>query len=125
MTRFAIAALVLAACGGSDSKTPDAGKTPDAAGAATVSAVTPCPATPDATVMTSGFAYSPMATTINMGQVVKFVMPAEHNVVPNTTMSDPGLMVNFSETKCLRFTQTGTFGFHCAPHGFTGTVTVN
>ena len=44
---------------------------------------------------------------------------------PNTTMSDPGLNVGFGATKCLRFTAPGTFGFHCTPHGFAGTVTVN
>jgi plastocyanin len=40
------------------------------------------------------------------------------------TTSDSGLHVNFNETKCLKFTKQGTFGFHCGPHGFLGTITV-
>jgi plastocyanin len=40
-------------------------------------------------------------------------------------MSDTGLNVGFGETKCLKFTKQGAFGFHCQPHSFTGTVTVN
>jgi plastocyanin len=45
-------------------------------------------------------------------------------VTPDDTMSDPGLRVNYGETKCLMFTLKGTFGFHCVPHLFTGTVVV-
>jgi plastocyanin len=52
-------------------------------------------------------------------------MSTTHNVVPTTTMSDPGLNVPFGGTKCLMFTKPGTFKFKCAPHGFSGTVTVN
>jgi plastocyanin len=82
---------------------------------------------PVATIMTADgtFAYSPNAVTIMQGQVVEFMMSGTHNVVPNTSSSDPGLMVDFGATKCLQFTKTGTFGFHCMPHGFMGTVTVN
>jgi plastocyanin len=88
-----------------------------------------CPATPAATVMTSGSAYAPMSTTITQGQIVQFVMPASHNVVPghhiaDNTIADPGLTVNFAETKCFMFTQTGMYGFHCGPHQFDGTVVV-
>lgn len=126
MTRLAMVALVLAACGGSDNKTVDA-KAIDSP-PASVQMVT-CPATPAATVMTSGFAYSPMSSTITQGQVVKFVMPSEHNVVPghvpsDSAIADSGLNVNFSETKCFMFTSAGTFGFHCGPHSFNGTVVV-
>jgi plastocyanin len=127
MTRFAIVALVLAGCGGSDNTTADAPKVIDSA-SATVQMVT-CPATPAATVMTSGFMYAPVTTTINQGQVVKFVMPAEHDAepghfAPDGTVADPGLTVNFSETKCLMFTQSGMYGFHCGPHHFDGTIVV-
>ena len=126
MKRLVMVALVLAACGGSDNTAIDA-KTIDSP-PPSVQMVT-CPATPAATVMTSGFAYSPMSTTISQGQVVKFVMPSEHNVVPghvpsDSAIADPGLTVNFSETKCFMFTQTGTYGFHCGPHSFDGTVVV-
>jgi plastocyanin len=71
------------------------------------------------------FSYSGSPVTIAQNTAVKFVMSATHNVVPNTTGSDPGLVVGFATTKCLKFTTTGTFGFHCGPHSFTGSVTVN
>ncbi len=121
-----MAVLVLAACGGDpDPATPDAASTADAS-TNKVQAVT-CPTTADATVTTSATidAYDPMSTTVPVNAVVKFVMPAAHNVVPNTqTTSDPGLSVNFGETKCLKFTAAGSYGFYCAPHGFTGTIVV-
>jgi len=93
--------------------------------AATVVAVT-CPATPARTITASNSQdiYVPSSVTITVSQVVKFTMPSDHNVTPDNTMSDPVLSVNYSETKCLMFTRAGTFGFHCVPHGFTGTVIV-
>lgn len=120
--------LLLAACGDDGGKAVDAPKAIDMpVVTATVQEVTPCPATPDATIMTvdSTFMFMPAAVTITQGQVVKFMTSAAHNVVPNTSMSDSGLSVGFAATKCLRFTKAGTFGFHCGPHSFMGTVTVN
>jgi plastocyanin len=125
MLRTSFALLItLTACGGSSSDTPDAARQIDAA-AASVMAVT-CPATPAASITAkdADMTFMPTAVTINIGQVVQFIMPATHNVAPNTTMSDPGLVVDFRQTKCLTFTRAGTFGFHCVPHGFSGTVTV-
>lgn len=127
MTRLAMVAVVLAACGGSDNKSVDA-KAIDTPSVQTVQTVT-CPATPAATVMTSGSMYSPTTTTISQGQVVQFTMPSLHDVEPghhiaDNTIVDPGLRVNFSETKCLMFTQTGMYGFHCGPHQFDGTIVV-
>jgi plastocyanin len=126
MKRFAIL-LVLAACGGDDNTSVDAPKAIDAA-PSTVQAVA-CPATPAATVMTSGFMYAPMSTTITQGQIVQFVMPASHNVVPghvpsDSAIADSSLNVNFSETKCFMFTSPGMYGFHCGPHSFNGTIVV-
>ena len=126
LVRASLALLfTLAACSDSSS-TPDAASQSDAA-AATVTTVT-CPATPAATVTaTDGIdtTFSPKMTSITVGQVVKFTMPSTHNVVPNPpSMTDPGLMVNFNETKCLMFTKAGTFSFKCGPHSFAGTVTV-
>jgi plastocyanin len=66
----------------------------------------------------------PSAVSIAVGQIVKFTMPGSHDVEPNRAMSDPGLSVGFGETKCLMFSRTGTFGFHCGPHQFIGTVVV-
>ena len=114
--------MVLAACGGSDSKTPDA------AASTTVQMVT-CPATPAATVTTSGLSFSPMTTTISQGQIVKFMPAIDHNVAPghnptDSTIADPSLNVTFGGTACFMFTQTGMYGFHCVPHGFNGTIVV-
>jgi len=79
-----------------------------------------------ATVATQNFMFTPMATTITAGQVVKFVLESVHDVVPDTTTtSDPGLTVGFGATACLKFTTAGTFGFKCEPHGFKGSITVN
>lgn len=131
MKRLALCALVMAACGGSDSKTPDAaaGSGQHDAPPATVQMIA-CPPAPTAVVMTSGFMFAPMTTTITQGQIVQFVMPSDHDVVPghvptDSSIADPGLSVNFAETKCLMFTQTGMYGFHCGPHSFNGTIVVN
>jgi plastocyanin len=118
--------IMLAACGGDDG-----GMTamPDAMGSGSsnkVMSVT-CPATADAmvTVNASGTMYVPMTQTVPPNAVVKFVMTATHDAKPNTlTPSDPGLSVGFGETKCLKFTQAGTFGFFCTAHSFAGTITV-
>jgi plastocyanin len=109
------ALLVTAACG---SDTKPSGDSP---GAATVQQVT-CPGTPAAqiTVAASGAAYMPTSASITQGQVVRFVMPAAHDVTSTT----PGLDVRFGATNCLMFTAPGTFNFHCSVHGFMGTVTV-
>jgi len=119
--------LALAACGGDDGNTTaDAPAAIDAPTTAKVSEIT-CPATPDATVTTvdGTFSYMPGAVTITVGQIVKFTTSATHDVAPNTTGSDPALRVGFGATKCFKFTAAGTFGFHCTPHAFTGTITVN
>jgi len=121
-----VATFFLVACGGGDEGGGVDGGAD--APATTVMVVDPCPATPDGTVTTddSSFAYSPMMTTITQGQVVKFVTSSTHDVKPNTLQNtDAGLIVGFSQTKCLRFTATGTFGFKCSIHAFTGTIQVN
>lgn len=118
--------LVVSACGGGkDSAAIDAPVGVDAA-AATVVEVIPCTGeSASVTSSNSDFSkYTPMATTITVGQIVKFTMASSHNVAP-TGVSDPGLNVGFGATKCLRFTQAGTFNFKCTPHNFKGSITVN
>lgn len=129
MPRALLVPIALAACAGSAPANPDAAPA-DAridAPPPTVLAVT-CPATPDKTISAidgNDTTYTPSSVTIVVNQIVKFTMPSSHDVVPNTIgTSDPGLTVNFNETKCLMFTKTGTFGFHCGPHTFAGTVIV-
>lgn len=118
--------VCVAACGG-DPKTPpvDMAANIDAKPATAVE--TAC-GSEIATVMApaGSLAYMPAATTITQGQVVKFEMPAIHDVNPHPTLpTDSGLRVPFSSTKCFRFTAAGTFNFFCRPHGFAGSITVN
>ena len=128
MTRVVLAALLFAACGGDDggSSTTDA---PNQIDASTNKVLTvACPNTADATITVNmtGTAYMPMATTVPVNAIVKFQMTSLHDAKPNTlTTTDPGITVGFGETKCLKFTATGTFGFFCTAHSFAGTVTVN
>ena len=124
-TSLALLITTLAACGDSSPNTPDAAAPVDAA-PPTVTTVT-CPGGTVPTITaTDGIdtTYSPSTLLISVGQIVKFTMPSTHNVVPNPTMSDPGLVVGLNATKCLMFSKAGTFGFHCGPHSFVGTVTV-
>jgi plastocyanin len=120
--------LAFAACGGDDGGTTvDAPKGIDAK-PVTVLEVQ-CPATPAGTVMTtdSSFTFMPMQTMINQGGIVQFTTSLTHNVVPGSNAfpdADLGLSVGFDMTKCLMFTQTGTYGFHCGPHGFVGSIIV-
>ena len=66
-----------------------------------------------------------MASTVSIGKVVKFVITAEHFVMPNTlTTTDSALAVSRGQTKCFQFNVPGTYGFLCGVHGFTGTITV-
>ena len=122
----AVVFVALAACGGSSEPPPPE---PDAPPSSALMEVTPCAgeaATVTANPSDQATMYTPPMTTITMGQIVKFEMPAAHNVTPHPTMpSDPNLRVNFGQTKCFRFVQTGSFNFFCTPHSFRGTVTVN
>lgn len=119
-----VVVLFAAACetGGGSSSAADAA--PDVAITPVVT-LSDCPAAVAATIEDSPTMFIPKATTINKGQTVKFMITAEHFVLPNTlTTTDPALNVARGETKCFRFNTVGTYGFLCGVHGFTGTVTV-
>jgi len=108
--------LALAACG------DDGGSTP-AVDAATASVVkVACPgATISATVTAPGFMFMPEDSTVAAGQIVKFTMPGEHNAQSDTA----GLFrADFAGDSCFRFDVAGTYGFHCVPHSFTGSIVV-
>lgn len=126
---LAISALALtAACGGGDDGnggTPDAPR-PDAQ-PSTVMEVT-CPATTPVTFTTQASSFSPSTATIAVGQTVKFVSTStDHPIGPLTgdPLSDPGLRVPATQTKCFTFMATGTFKFICTVHSYLGTLTVN
>lgn len=126
MTRLALTALLLAACGGDD---PD-NTMADAAvvqmdAAAKVVALATCPATVAATMTTGDTAFSPMTSTVTAGSVVKLTSTVGHNVVPNTLQPhDTAVMVGQNATKCFQFNAAGTYGIMCGFHGFSGTITV-
>jgi plastocyanin len=131
MKSIALGLFLLAACGGDDgggmTQVDAPAAMPDAP-AATVMKVSCTGVTPAATISTSDttFSYSPSATTITVGSVVKFNTSASHDVKPNPiSHSDPGLNVGFNEMACLKFTTAGTFSFICSVHSFAGMVTVN
>ena len=120
--------LSLVACGGSSEPPPG---NPDGAPGvdappATVVEVTPCTGESATVESTGGFRFMPNAVTITAGQIVKFTSGGSHNVIPVFPNSDSGLNVGFGATKCLRFTQAGTYNYRCQPHpSMTGTITVN
>lgn len=129
MHKLALLISLLAACGddgGTGTPIDAAGSNVDSAPAKVVTVT--CPATPAATVTTTNTvdAFVPAATTIPVGGVVKFVMSSLHDVAPNpiAAMSDPATVVDFGQTKCLRFDAAGTYGIYCTTHSFAGTITV-
>jgi len=129
LVRASLFALLVPFAACSDSKNDasiDAPASQNDAAAPSVTTVT-CPASPAATIsaVNTTDAYSPSSATISVDGIVKFVMPSDHDVVagPSNTI-DTGVAVGFSTTKCLKFSKAGTFGFHCGPHAFTGTVVV-
>jgi len=113
-----LTSAVAVACGSDDPATADAADEADAA-PPTAEMVT-CPGMPDATVTTDGFAYSPVTTTISVGEVVRFTPASDHDV--NSESND--FSVGFGGTACFRFDVVGSYGFECTPHQFTGTIIV-
>jgi plastocyanin len=109
------AAVVFSGCGGGSSSSSDANDS-------SIKTVSCTGITPDLEVTTSGNSFAPMSMTVPLDGVVRWTLPAEHNVA--STMNDPGLAVDFGQTMCLEFTKAGTFNYKCTRHGFMGTVTV-
>ena len=112
------AAVVFSGCGTEPAIPADAART----SSSTVKTVSCDGLTPDLEVVTVGNSFSPMTMTVPVNGVVRWTLPAQHNVA--STMMDPGLAVDFGKTMCLKFTQAGTFDYQCTRHGFMGTVTV-
>jgi plastocyanin len=120
----ALVLLLVAACETGGGQTAGVDAAPDVA-VAPVVALASCPAFVATTIMDSPTMFIPKDSTIGIGQVAKFVITAEHFVMPNTlTTTDPALMVKRGETKCFRFDVPGRYGFLCGVHSFTGTITV-
>jgi plastocyanin len=125
--RGLIALALLAGCttGSTPPATPPPSDAPPVDAPPAVVELSRCPDTVAGTVMDSATAFIPKDTTITVGQVVEFVITAEHFVIPNTlTTTDPALNVGRGQTKCFQFNTAGTYGFLCGVHSFTGTIVV-
>ena len=121
----AVDARLIDAAPSVDAKLVDAAPIDAPPTATTVVPVT-CPASGVPVVMAMSGTFSPSAVTVAVDGIVQFTMPGSHSVVPdNSKSTDAGLLVDFNETKCLKFTRAGTFNFKCKPHGFAGAITVN
>ena len=122
---LAISILALTAC-----PSDGGGGTPDAAVDAPTVAVreVTCPATPDASFLTTGTMFSPPAATISVGGIVKLESNSlEHPIGPfngDPSVTDPALVVKAGTSKCFRFMRAGTFKFVCSAHFYVGTLTV-
>lgn len=116
---------VLAACDATGGEQPiviDAA--PDAPPIPVV-ALDSCPSQVVATIQDSATMFIPKDTTIAVGEVAKFIITAEHFVIPNTlSTTDPALMIKRGETKCFRFNVPGVYNFLCGAHSFLGSITV-
>ncbi|HTL31676.1 MAG TPA: hypothetical protein VL326_01050 [Kofleriaceae bacterium] len=119
--RRAVLVFALGCSGGGTNSSPDAAidaPTP-------VVTLSSCPNVVDAVIMDSPTMFIPKQTTVGRGGIVKFEITSEHFVLPNTLVAtDPALNVARGETKCFKFMVSGTYGFLCGVHGFTGTITV-
>lgn len=121
--RVASLLVFLAACDASGGEQVDAA--PDAPPPVPVLALEQCPTTVAATVMDSATTFIPKDSTTSVGSVVKFVIAADHFVIPNTlSTTDPALMIKRGETKCFRFNVPGKYNFLCGVHSFLGSITV-
>ncbi len=110
--------------GGGGEQPPPIDAEPDAPPIPVV-ALDSCPSTVAATIMDSATMFIPKDSTIRVGEVAKFVITAEHFVIPNTlTTTDPALMISRGETKCFRFNVAGMYNFLCGAHSFLGSITV-
>lgn len=120
-TLFALICVLGVGCGGGDGGGDgDDATAPDASTAAAVTEVDCASATIAELIVTDGAAYSPNAVTISAGEVVRFQPAATHDVASN----DGLFSVGFGGDGCFRFDEAGSYTFHCTPHGFSGTVTV-
>ena len=121
--RRAVLLVCLIGCGGGGETTTIDAAPPDAP--VPVITLQSCPSVVDATVMDSPTMFIPNQITLGRGGIVKFVITSEHFVMPNTLVStDDALHVARGETKCFKFMVSGSYGFLCGVHGFTGTITI-
>lgn len=116
---------LLCACG-DDGGTTTQIDAPASSGA-TVQTVDCATNAPTTTVSTQNFMFAPAAVTINVGQIVKFVLEDAHDLAPDSGagMTDSGLTTATGATACLKFTTAGTFHYECGIHNsMKGSVTV-
>jgi plastocyanin len=116
-----LAALLLASACASDARdTGDDDVAGPDAGPSSVTRVDCASADIAATITTSGFAYTPTAVTVGVGDVVEIHPSGSHDAVAD----DGSFDVGFGEDACLRFDAPAAHTFRCTPHQFTATITV-
>jgi plastocyanin len=70
------------------------------------------------------YAFSPVTTTINVNDQVKWTwLGYYHTTTSSTSLWDSGLY-NTGHTYTFTFTSAGTFPYSCTYHGFTGSIVV-
>lgn len=116
IVRFLACALLAAAC----SSSPADSSSPDAASNAAVRVVDCATASPATTVTTPGNRYDPPEVTIPVNGVVRWMLPAQHDV----SSTIPGLHVDFGGTVCLQFAEARQYDYRCSAHNFLGKITV-
>ena len=120
---FVLVSFLVACGGGGEDKPVDASMI-DSPSVPTVTRVDPCPGTVDLTITTLASAFDMPAATITQGKVVKYVSTATHPIAPQAG-TDPNFAVPEGQTRCFRFTMTGTYKYRCTVHGYVGMLTVN
>ena len=78
-------------------------------------------------VKIENFAYSPSAIKVKKGTTVTWTNndSVEHNVVGDDYSDLNGKLLKKGESFSFTFNETGTYGYHCAPHPYMkGTVVV-
>jgi plastocyanin len=110
--------LFVAACGGG-SGDDDGDDAPDAAAGDVVS-VSCAGATIAQEITTSGFNFSPVDSTISVGDIVHFTPTTGHDVQD----SGGAFSVSTGGDACFRFDAADSYTFTCTIHGFSGSLTV-
>lgn len=124
-----------AACGGDDGGTAlppdapvDAVPTPQPDAAPSMVPSVSCTGVPIALTVSIiepppyrfGFSPAPQGDTptIKAGDVVKFVMPRNHNAVSGAIAGTPDgrFLAPIARETCFRFTDAGRYGFYCEAH---------
>jgi plastocyanin len=126
MKRFAFALVLalVAACGDSNSSTPDAPKSIDAAPSTKVVSCTGATIAATIGVNAGGTAFMPSTASVHVNDIVHFNSTASHPVASGASGTPDNKFTISTGDGCVQFLAAGTYPFFCSVHGFTGTITV-